>query len=1061
MCYSQRIVRSSRIIFVANVCVLAMAVLYADGSQAKPAPREKLDYNRDVRPILAAKCFACHGNDPKSIRAGLKLDDRKSAISKLESGNHAIVPGSPAQSKMVQRITSKDVNEKMPPADSNRVLLPDEIAVLTRWIAEGAEYKPHWAFVAPVRPALPSVKNVAWPKNEIDRFVLAKLESKRLKPNPEADKATLIRRVSLDLAGLPPTPSEVNRFLADRAPNAYEKVVDRLLASPRFGERMAMDWVDYARYADSNGYQADFERYQWRWRDYVINAFNSNMPYDRFTIEQLAGDLLPNPTTDQLIATGFNRNHRINTEGGVIAEEWRVETVIDRVETTSTVWLGLTSGCARCHDHKYDPISQKEFYSLYSYFNNVPETGSGEERPINHPPVARAPMPGQDETLARLSTQMAVIQAQLKTNARANISKAVAWRIDDSAAVSGLRRGVIARYAFSGKATVAEGQADMPKVQGAVKFESGRGGGAVRTTDNGFLDLGAVGDFESDKPFSYGGWVNPQNGNGSPIARMDEGHGFRGWDLSIQNGRPAVHLIETWPTNALKVIGKPMIANGKWTHVAVTYDGSSRTEGIRIYINGKLVPQDVEAGKLKGTIRTQVSTKIGRRTDGSRFEGMVDDLALFDRVLSDAEVGALAGAHPAAALLAISPDKRTPAQQEELARLWSFENDPQYKSASDRVSALAAQKAKLESEIPTVMVMREMPKPRVARVLVRGQYDKYGDEVKAGLPAALPPLPAGVPNNRLGFAKWIVSPSNPLTARVTVNRFWERFFGMGIVQTSEDFGTRAEYPSHPELLDWLATEFVRSGWNIKATMKKIAMSATYRQSSRVSEFLAKNDPQNRWLARGPRFRLPAEVIRDQALSVGGMLVEKLGGPSTRPYQPEGIWNETQHYGNLLNYVHDKGDGLHRRSLYTIWKRTAAPPNMTLFDVPTREYCRVRRARTDTPLQALALMNDVTYVEAARALAQRMLTEAGPAPEQRLNFAYETVLARRPSSAEAKVLLAGLRARTDHYRSHPADAQKLVAIGDFPRPKGLNDADLAAYIVTASTLLNLDETVTKE
>ena len=1050
----------------ANLSVLGFGVIYASGPQnkptaSKPPQKEKIDYNRDIRPILAAKCFACHGNDPKAIRAGLKLDDRKSATTLLASGHKAIVPGSLKQSEIIARINSKDTFTKMPPADSNRVLQPEDIALLSRWVAEGAEYKPHWAFVPPVRSALPKVKLTGWVKNEIDAFVLAKLESKNLKPSPEADKRTLLRRLSLDLTGLPPTPAETKAFVADKSPNAYEKAVDKLLASPQFGERMAMDWVDYARYADSNGYQADYERYQWRWRDYVINAFNSNMPYDRFTVEQLAGDLLPHPTTDQLIATGFNRNHRINTEGGVIPEEWRVETVIDRVETTSTVWLGLTTGCARCHDHKYDPVSQKEFYSLYSYFNNVPETGSGEERPINHPPVARAPLPGQEERLSQIKSRLSVLQTQLTGVAKSNIASAANWKLDNSTAVTSLKSGIVARFALTSKPSVVEGTADAPVVKGPVRFDAGKVSGAVKTGGDAYVDLGKAGDFEANQSFSYSAWINPVNANGSPIARMDDANDYRGWDMYLENGRPAVHLIDKWPSNAIKVVAKPMIPNNQWSHITVTYDGSSRPEGVRIYINGKAVTHETATSGLKGSIKTTVSTKIGRRTNGSPYDGKVDDVAIFSRKLSDAEVAALAGAHPATALLAIAPEKRTPAQQEELAKLWSQENDREYRSANEQAQKLTAERDQLDASIPTVMVMAEMPKPRVARVLVRGLYDKYGDVVQAGIPAALPPLPSGVPNNRLGLARWIVSPTNPLTARVTVNRFWERFFGVGIVQTTEDFGTRAEFPSHPELLDWLATEFVRTGWNVKAMMKKIAMSATYRQVSKESEWLAKNDPQNRLLARGPRFRLPAEVIRDQALSAGGMLVEKLGGPSTRPYQPDGIWNETSHYGNLLNYMHDKGDNLHRRSLYTIWKRTAAPPNMTLFDVPTREYCRVRRARTDTPLQALALMNDVTYIEAARALAQRMIAEGGTTPTQRLDFAYQVVLARSASQQESKVLLSGLNRRLEHYRSHKADAAKLIALGDFPRPKTVDEAELAAYVLTASMILNLDEAVTKE
>lgn len=1052
----------------ANVAILGFGALYASSTKpptkrvkAKAPVVDKIDYNRDIRPILAGKCFACHGADPKAIRAGLRLDDRTSATSALESGKHAIVVGSPAKSELISRINAKSDDERMPPPSTNKILTNEEKDLLKRWIAEGAEYKPHWAFVAPVRPALPAVRDAKWVRSPIDRFVLAKLERIGQKPAPEAEKSTLLRRVTLDLTGLPPTPNEVIAFVNDRSPKAYERVVDRLLSSPRFGERMAMDWVDYSRYADSNGYQADYERFQWRWRDYVIDAFNKNMPFDQFTVELLAGDMLPNATTDQIVATGFNRNHRLNTEGGVIAEEWRVENIIDRVETTSTVWLGLTSGCARCHDHKYDPISQKEFYGMFAYFNNVPESGSGEERPINHPPLVKAPMAGQADLLKALTKQVAAVDEKLSAIARANESKAADWKLDHDDNAASLAQGVVARYAMASTPSVVSGSAPQPKVVGKVGFEKGQRSGAATITEAGFVDLGSAGDFEANKPFSYAYWVYPTNGFGVPLSRMDSGANYRGWDSFLEYGKPAVHIIDSWPNNAIKVIAKTTLKEKAWNHVAVSYDGSSKASGVHMYVNGKESPVDVATNSLKGSIKTAVTTKIGRRTTGDYLNGKVDDVALYDRVLSAREVAAISGSHPAKPILAIPAEKRTAAQREALARLWSEDNDPAYAALSKERSELVAKREMTEAQIPTVMVMKEMDKPRDAFILIRGQYDKRGDKVSPMIPAALPPFPKGAPNNRLGLAKWIASPTNPLTARVTVNRFWERFFGVGIVLTSEDFGTRAEFPSHPELLDWLATEFVRTGWNVKSMMKEIVMSATYRQSSSMSEWAVKNDPANRFLSHGPRFRLPAETIRDQALAASGMLYEKVGGPSVRPYQPPGIWNETAHFGNLLNYVPDKGADGHRRSLYTFWKRTAAPPNMTLFDVPSRELCRVRRSRTNTPLQALALLNDVQYLEASRALAQRMLTQGGKTPRQRLGYAYLAVLGRNIHPDEAKVLETGLTARIAKYKSNPDAAKKLVSVGEWPHDAKAPDAELAAYIIAANTILNLDEAVTKE
>ncbi len=819
-----------------------------------------LDYNRDIRPILASKCFACHGSDEKARQAGLRLDLKSSAVAKLGSGRLAIVPGNAKLSEVVQRINATGPTI-MPPAGSQKTLSVQEKQLITRWIAEGAEYKLHWAFVKPVRPSLPLVHLKTWPRNGIDAFILARLEKAGLKPSPFADRPTLIRRLSLDLIGIPPTLAEVDDFLADHSPNAYETVVDRLLSSPHYGERMALNWLDGARYADSNGYQADYERFQWRWRDWVLDAFNSNMPFDEFTVEQIAGDMLPNATMNERLATGFNRNHRINTEGGSIPEEWRTETVIDRVETTSAVWLGLTMGCGRCHDHKYDPITQKEFYEFCSFFNNVPETGTGQEAPINHPPIMKAPTIAQQAGFAILESKQKKLEARRKELDAADADKAAQW---------------------------------LAKVEGTVT-------------------------------------VAPTGPNPDPLS----------------------------------------------------------------------------------------------------------------------------------VLLAVPADKRTSEQKSKLAELLAERNDPEYKQNADALAAAAKEHTTLDGQVMTAMVMEEMPKPRDCYVLTRGQYDKHGEPVTAGLPAAFPPMPAGAPMNRLGLARWIASADNPLTARVAVNRMWEKFFGTGLVSTSEDFGTRAEFPSHPELLEWLATEFVRLKWDMKAMQKEIVMSAAYMQTSKATPELMRVDPLNRLISRGPRYRLPAEEIRDQALAVSGLLVEKIGGPSVRPYQPDGIWDETNVYGNMRNYKHDTGENLYRRSIYTIWKRTAAPPTMTLFDVPGRETCRVRRTRTDTPLQALVLLNETTFVEAARVLAQRTLTQGGTTPEARVTFAFRSVLSRNPTPHEAHILLTGLNRRLAMYRADPKSAEKLVSIGDYPREPGVAVTDLAAYTVTASVLLNMDEAINKE
>ncbi len=1047
---------------VVTACTFISAPTQAQTTRvAGKAVLPKLDYNRDVRPILAAKCFACHGADEKSRVAGLRLDVRADALKKLGDGKSAIVPGKPALSELVARII-KHGSGMMPPADSQKTLNAEDKAILTRWVAEGAEYRLHWAFVKPVRPTVPAVNLKGWAKSPIDAFILARLEKEGLKPSPEADKYTLIRRLSLDLIGIPPTPDEIKEFVNDKSPNAYEALVDRTLRNSHYGERMALNWLDGARYADSNGYQADYERFQYRWRDWVLDAFNANMPFDQFTIQQIAGDMLPNATMSQKLATGFNRNHRINTEGGIIPEEWRVETVIDRVETTSAVWLGLSMGCGRCHDHKYDPITQKEFYKFYSFFNNVPETGTGVESPINHPPLIKAPNVSQQADYAMLDKRKAEAEIVRQAILKADESKAAAWMLntnnDTAASVS---TGLQTRVKLGSRPSYVTGGGVPPRTYGKILDDPGRVASAAVFNGKSYIDLGDAGDFDTNQAFSYGAWVNPEDGNGVPLSRMDSADNYKGWDLYIAGGHVSAHIVSHWADDVIKVTTAATIANGQWSHVLVSYDGTGKAAGVHIYINGIEAPAKAEFNSLKGSIKTTASARVGGRSGSDMFKGKVEDAVIFNRAISASEALLVSNGDPARQILAIEPDKRTPEQKRKLLEIWCERNDNQYRGIQNTLDTIEKERSVIDGQVVTAMVMEEMPKPREAYVLVRGQYDKHGDVVTAGLPAAFPPLPKGAPNNRLGLAMWIASPDNPLTARVAVNRFWEKFFGTGIVVTTEDFGTRADFPSHPELLDWLATEFVRLKWDMKALQKEIVMSATYRQSSRVTPNMLAKDPLNKLLARGPRFRLQAEVIRDQSLAACGALAEKIGGPSVRPYMPDGIWDETNVYGNLRNYKHDTGAGLYRRSIYTIWKRTAAPPTMTLFDVPGRETCRVRRTRTDTPLQALVLLNETTFVEAARVLAQKMLTIGGSTPEQRINYAFLRTLCRPGTAAEIRMLATGLQKRLEYYRSHTADADKLVALGDYPREPGLTSADVAAYTITASVLLNSDEMITRE
>jgi hypothetical protein len=757
----------------------------------KPAP---IVFSRDVLPIISENCLKCHGPDEKARKAKLRLDTREGVLG-------VVVAGKSSESELIRRVTAGSEDEVMPPPSSTRKLTTQQKEALRRWVDQGARWGKHWAYDTLQRPPLPTVHGSRWCRNAIDRFVLARLEQAGFAPSPEADKETLIRRVALDLTGLPPSLKEVDDFLADSSADAYEKVVDRLLSSERYGERMAMSWLDCARYADTNGYQNDFARSMWLWRDWVIDAFNRNMPFDQFTIEQMAGDMLPKATLHQRIASGFNRNNRTVTEAGSIDEEWRVENTVDRVETTAATFLGLTMGCARCHDHKFEPISQKEFYRFYGFFNNVNEKGVYTE----------------------------------------------------------------------------------------------------------------------------------QRGNVAPL-------------VAISTPRDQARMTQ-----------------------------------------------------LLGRITLEVFRKyFGKRSPES--------------------------------------DKRLP--------------------------QLAKEATNYAKEMPSVMVMEELSKPRDTYILKRGRYDMpdTSQKLTPGVPACLPSLPPGVAQNRLGLARWLVDPGNPLTPRVTVNRFWQEYFGVGLVKTAEDFGVRGEVPSHQELLDWLATEFIRSGWDAKGIQRLIVTSATYRQSSKIIDT---KDPENRLLARGPRFRLPAETVRDNALAISGLLTEKIGGPSVRPYQPPKLWEELAGGAGEGPYVQDKGANLYRRSLYVYRKRTVPHPVIATFDAPSREICQVKRQRTNTPLQALELLNDVTYVEAARCLAQRMLTEGGATPRPRLRYAFRLATARRPSDSELDLLSQALERYLSIYRKDQTTAKELVHHGEAPVNGALDPVVLAAHTSVASVILNLDETITKE
>ena len=1032
-------------------CTAAVVSVMAAWVAAAPAP---VDFDRDIKPLLADRCFACHGFDANARKAGLRLDVKEGATARLPSGRVAVVPGNPEASELMRRVASG----AMPPPSLGKRLSAEQVDLLRRWIAQGAPYGQHWAFVPPKRPSIPRVRRTGWVRNPIDAFILARLEQEGLTPNPEADRATLIRRVSLDLTGLPPTPEEVDAFLRDPSPDAYEKVVDRLLASPHFGERMAVQWLDLARYADTHGYHIDSHRDMWRWREWVIEAFNRNLPYDQFLIEQLAGDLLPNPTLDQRIATGFNRNHPINFEGGAIPEEYQTAYVLDRVDTTATVFMALTMRCGQCHDHKYDPLTQREFYQFYAFFNNIAEEGL-DGRNGNAAPFIKAPRPEQEAQLAAYRREIEEREGTLRQLTDAAGPAAREWAIHGLAAIDRLavaREGLVRHIGF-------DDDADPGPVSGRSARAEGIFRQAFDFDGNTSVDLGDLGDFERTDAFSYGAWIYPTTRDAmTVVSRMDDEAGFRGWDLYLAEGKVYVHLISRWEGNAIRVITRRALEPNRWYHVFVTYDGSSKAAGVRVYVDGKPEAVDVTHDRLQGSIRTSRPLRIGRRHPAAPFRGRIDEVRIYARQLSAQEVEQLAGLDRARQVAATPAGSRTAEQQRQLVQFYLENFDPTYRRVSAELAEWRRKYQELDAAIPTTMVMQERETPRPTHILIRGQYDQKGERVEPGTPACLPPFPAGAPRNRLGLAQWLVQPDHPLTARVAVNRLWQMLFGVGIVRTSEDFGTQGERPSHPELLDWLATEFVRTGWDVKGMLRLIVTSATYRQSSQVTALHRERDPENRLLARAPRIRLAAEFLRDQALAVSGLLVRKLGGPSVKPYQPPGLWEELAFGGGYTaqKYEQDHGEALYRRSLYIFWKRTCPPPAMQAFDAPEREFCLVRRSATNTPLQALVLMNDITYVEAARKLAERILKEGGASPRDCLRFAYRVTLAREPTEQEIRTLVRTLNRQRERYRTDRSAAEKLLSVGESPRDPAIDAAELAAWTGVASVLLNLDEFITR-
>ena len=1081
--------------------------LDASAVEAADQPTKTLDFSRDIRPILSDTCFVCHGPDEGQRMANLRLDTKAGAFAD-RGGYQVIIPGNAGASRVYQRISSKDPAMHMPPVTFERTLTDPQIELIRQWIEQGAKWQTHWAYDPPVRPELPAVSDAKWPRNPVDYFVLARLDKEGLKPSPETGKATLLRRVTLDLTGLPPTPTEVESFLSDNSPDAYERRVDQLLSSPHYGEKMAMQWLDLARYADTHGYHIDSLREMWHWRDWVINAFNTNMPFDQFTIEQLAGDLLPKATVQQQVASGFNRNHMINFEGGAIPEEYQNEYVIDRVDTTGTVWMGMAIGCARCHDHKYDPIKQKEYYRIYSFFNTIPEKGLDGSRG-NAKPYLLLPSTDQEKQLNELKAKISAEERLMPGEKIAGLG--ASWQKTRLATMpQAPKDGLLANYEFDGFLADTSGNYQHAKVlKGQIAYNVG----AIR--QSGELDGESQVEFlktesiEWKHPFSVGLWANPTN---IPIGRKDigilhkssEGLDRRGVELFYEEiekmprfkrgSRVVVRLVHQWPESAIQIRTKQPVILENWHNYTLTYDGSGKASGMRIYVDGKAVETETLQDNLSGSLQVAAGLQIGNKKIASVFKGFIDDLRVYSRALTPAEVDILSKHYPIRIILTDLADKpflwvdllkqeaalldepgvEKPKESKEDLELktqrtkiteyfLTYDAPQEIRQAYAEWKELNAQKTILEEVVPSTMVMREAQKPRDSFVLTRGDYRNHGEKVQPAVLTWLAPMPKEAPMSRLGFAKWLVDASHPLTARVAVNRYWQNYFGIGLVKTSEDFGSQGEMPSHPELLDWLATEFIRTHWDIKTMQRLIVTSSTYRQASRVTPELLERDPENRLLARGPRFRLPAEVVRDNALAISGLLNPEIGGRSVYPYQPKGLWEEMS-FGEIFtgqNYQPSAGKDLYRRSMYSVWKRTVPPASLATFDAPDREKCTSRRARTNTPLQALVLLNDPTYVEASRALAQRMIAQGGNDPARRIHYAYQWALSREPAQPEYQVLRDLAEKELAHYRQDQAAAMRLLKIGESPFDSKLNASELAAWVTVASTILNLDETVTKE
>jgi len=1041
-------------------------------------PKE-IDFNRHVKPILSDKCYACHGPDKANQKAGLRLDEAETAFAELPEspGKRAIVPRNLKGSEVFHRIISNSPETQMPPPEFKVDLTDYEKAMLIRWIKEGAEYKPHWAFTKPEKPAFPNWTAKQETSNTIDLFVRKKLEVMGLEPAPPAEKALLLRRLSFDLTGLPPSLEEIETFLADESEDAYQKQVDRLLSSVHYGEKIATDWMDLARYSDTYGYQVDRYRDMSPWRDWVINSFNKNMPYDQFLTWQLAGDLLPDATREQILATGFNRLHPQNMEDGIVDEEFRVENVSDRVAVLGDGLMGLTLSCAKCHDHKYDPISQGEYYELYSFFNNINETGQISWDKGTPVPTLLLPTKQQESWLAQQEALIKVKASELQQVSHSEQEAITQWIQREQYRLlpnSYPREGLIGYYSLDRSPITnlinPRQQATMEREfskREPFQFVEGHRNKGLHTDGDAWLNLQDVGVFRRNDAFSVGLWVYlPKELEEGVIFHKNKGttlHSYRGFHLYLRDHKLEWVMARTLPENAIIEHTLVDVPREQWVQLMVTYDGSSKAAGTKLFLNGEELQtsvihdnlyKDIIFNKLVDIIYPkpiEPNIKVAGRWRGKGLKNAkVDEILIYNRELTALEVQQLVGHNQLADVPAT--DLQT-TQQQILTQYYLQHNSPTYRTTLGELMSLRTAYADSMEKVQEVMVMEEMEKTRPTFILNRGVYDDYGEEVFPNTPASVFAMPEDLPRNRLGLAQWLTHPDHPLTARVAVNRYWQNYFGRGLVKTAEDFGNQGELPSHPELLDWLAVTFMESGWDVKALQRLIVTSETYKQDSYTSLALMELDKDNVWLARGPSVRLTSEMMRDNALAASGLLNEKVGGQSVRPYQPDGLWKM-----NFDAYVQDTGDKLYRRSFYTIWRRTIPNPTLATFDQPERQACTVRRQKTNTPLQALVLLNDPTFVEAAKVMGEKMAKRDNT--EVAIQEAFTQLTGRYPNAKELQMLMELQATEYAVFEGNPEKAKGWLETGAYQIDPEIDPLRVAANAVVASVILNGDATITK-